>query len=147
MEKFDYLDLAKLYVFGEKLVDSTFQDCIINAIVARSRREDKDGNFWFPGEETVSVIYRNTTPASPGRHLLVNFFVNKGEPEWMIEISTVYEREFLLDLAKTFLHLKEKSEYDKEARAQIEIGVPCAYHKHAMDKPCKAEVMTTLLED
>ena len=141
------MELARLYVLGEKLIDPTFQDMVINAIVAKSRKPDVNGKKWDPGRAPISVLYRNTPEGSPARRLMVNFYTTHGQPKRMSESSTVFTKEFLFDLATAFLNLKVKSNHDEEARKQINTGAPCAYHKHAVENPCREEVVARYLED
>jgi hypothetical protein len=73
LQSLEYLELAKLYLLGEKLIDSTFQDIIINAIVACSRKRH-DGNRWFPvGTHCLNYLSkytsRVTSAASVGKLL------------------------------------------------------------------------------
>ena len=147
MGKLDYPSLVRMYVLAEKLIDPTFQDLFINAIVARSRKGDKDGMVWVPGPACSSFAYQHTMPESPVRRLMVSFYLVHGGPTRMKDGPTVFEKDFLFDLATALLDARTHSAHYNEDLRQITTGVPCAYHKHAVDKLCKGEVMAKLLND
>jgi hypothetical protein len=59
--------LAKMYVFGEKLMDETFQNTVLDAIIAHS-------THGYPPAEAIKVIYDGTSKGSPARDLMVDFW-------------------------------------------------------------------------
>lgn len=60
----EYVDLVKAYVLGEKVLDPTFQDATIDAIIEKSVSESQDGSAWFPVGEAIEYAYGNTCESS-----------------------------------------------------------------------------------
>jgi hypothetical protein len=69
--------LAKLYVLGEKLMDTAFKDAIIAAII----RSCIDYNM-YPGIKPTQTIYAGTSASSPVRRLIVDFWVFNAGRTW-----------------------------------------------------------------
>ena len=132
-----YEALSELYVLGEVLIDSQFQNRIIDAFIALSRERDDAGRQSWPGVDGASTIYNNTPASSPMRRLLVDFYVQYGTS------SSTYEEDkegmghdFLIDLSMELLKDRESSEGD-ERRKVLKKGVPHAYYKDEGSKPSK----------
>ena len=66
-----YQYLATLYVFGEKIVDSAFQNIVMDALVATVNEAVKDKRC-YPTGIVVNVIYDGTPKGSPARHRSVD---------------------------------------------------------------------------
>ena len=122
---YNFVTLAKLYGFGERLVDGVFQDRVLDTIVAGVRDAERPA----PGSVCVNTIYRNTPEGSPARRLMVDIYVNSKftleEPEY----------EFLKDLTRALMDKrvlpKARDDYDA-----LRTGSPCVYHKHGKDETC-----------
>lgn len=102
---FEYLDLVKAYVLGDKLLDDTFRRTVIDAIVEASLVERINWDPWFPGDEAILYAYSNTLKESPIRKLLVDFHVYYGDSEWIgdLKIAEQYPKSFLIDLSTALL--------------------------------------------
>lgn len=142
-----YVELAKLYVLGEKLIDAPFQDEVINAIVASSRKADHNGIRHPPSLLSISIIYRDTPPDSPARRLMADFYAFHGKPTWIAEDPVFYDKEFLIDLSKALLNCKLNVHDAQKAKNGLDLGIPCAYHKHDKESPCGKDVMQKFLKD
>lgn len=96
----EFMDLAKAFVLGDKLLDSKFNNAVIDAIVDKSRFTLHDGNMWFPSERVVEYIYAHTTESSPIRELMVDLWASSAAPsslsEWKASLSA--PRSFLIRL-------------------------------------------------
>lgn len=66
--------LTELFALGERLLDSTIRNSIIEDII----RFTKIGDCIHPGDVAISNIYDNTTTASPARRLLVDLYLYRG---------------------------------------------------------------------
>ena len=92
-----YPFLAKAYVFGEKVIDTTFKDAVIDCIVARAV-ETKS----FPTSQTMNIIYRGTLDGSPARRLMVDFCVDGAyvRPEYDAWVQSIrgFSKELLADV-------------------------------------------------
>jgi hypothetical protein len=72
------LHLAKLYVFGEKIMDETFQGAGLTVVMDICNSEQL-----YPGNDVVRMIYRGTSSSeSPARCLLVDIWTYGGNGEW-----------------------------------------------------------------
>ncbi|KAI9928693.1 hypothetical protein MW887_001910 [Aspergillus wentii] len=85
----EYLELAKAYVLGDKLLDSKFQDTVIDAIIEKSLSKAKDGASWYPVGEVIDDWLRDYN-----------------EPENV-------PQPFLLKLASKLLDRRVKSGFDE----------------------------------
>ena len=132
-EYHNYNLLADLYIQGEKLIDTFFQDAVVNAIVAATRSYDVDGSRSWPGERTVNIIYENTTEGSPARKLMLDIWHDQADSSWRCESTKTLTQEFLADL--TFALIK-KCENGALHGRRLTSDDTCAYHKHAKEEPC-----------
>jgi hypothetical protein len=69
--------LSELYILGERLMDTAFQDVIIAAIIRFSI-----GSNIFPGNSAIQTIYTGTPASSPARRLLVDFWAFNAVPTY-----------------------------------------------------------------
>ena len=129
----DYTFLAKLYVLGEKLIDITFKDAVINKIVANTRALAKNGQRYYPSPSVVDIIYEHTMSGSPARHLMVDLYVRTAVDGWELDAN----HEFMVDLAKSLVKNRVLLHKDDKLYKELDAGVACAYHSHDKDKPCE----------
>lgn len=74
----EYLNLMKAYTLGDKLLDTKFQDTVIDAIVDKSVTPAQTGACWYPTDEEVEFAFNNTSDSAPIRTLLVDLYVFAG---------------------------------------------------------------------
>lgn len=98
----EYVVLAHLYVFGEKIGDISFKNAIVRAVVKRAQTGIGKDNY-SPIGEAVDVIYKGTPPNSKMRKLLVDNTVARGEVKWIDPSVDGNNAEFLVDLSRAFL--------------------------------------------
>jgi len=99
-----YIYLANLHVLGERILDVTFQNSVIAAMIRRSQTYKT-----YPGIQTVQIIYAGTPAGSPARRLLVDFWVFAGSPKWS-EVDNLSKRtcvDFVNDLIPRLLEQRE----------------------------------------
>ncbi|CAN9106542.1 unnamed protein product [Alternaria sp. RS040] len=97
--------LAKLYVLGEKLMDTAFKSAIIAAIM-RSKIDRK----MYPCTRAVQIIYAGTPGSSPARRLMVYFWVFSAGPTWN-GLSDLIEGtcpDFVNDLARELIVTRDR---------------------------------------
>ncbi|KAF7682229.1 hypothetical protein GT037_001205, partial [Alternaria burnsii] len=97
--------LAKLYVLGEKLMDTDFKSAIIAAIM-RSKIDRK----MYPCTRAVQIIYAGTPGRSPARRLMVDFWVFSAGPTWN-GLSDLIEGtcpDFVNDLARELIVTRDR---------------------------------------
>ncbi|KAF2169598.1 hypothetical protein M409DRAFT_20011 [Zasmidium cellare ATCC 36951] len=64
-----------MYLLGEYLEDSTFQDDVLDAILARYNDGEANSNAWVPTNGTIHFAYAHTPAGSPLRKFLVDVHV------------------------------------------------------------------------
>lgn len=138
----DFDSLGELYVLGEHLIDTAFQDAVISVLVGLTRKKDQDDVNYYPGFSTVNIIYEGTTDKSPARRLLVDLHVRHGNENWIKDHcvkngSDCFNHEFLTDLSQALLKDRVLLYKHQKKYAQFDAGIPCKYHNHAKDQPCK----------
>jgi hypothetical protein len=68
------LELAKLYVFAEKVQDARTKNVVTKAFLNSVWKLHKCGKWSSPHHDCVNVVYRGTAPGSPMRRLIVDIF-------------------------------------------------------------------------
>lgn len=128
----EYLNLAKAYTLGDKLMDTKFQDATIDAIVEASNIINTNGTSWYPGTEVVQFVYDNTNESASIRTLLVDMFLMAGSGAWLLECKdrASVPQPFLFELASELLDLR--------GGAWPKI-VASEYHIHGSKDALKAE--------
>lgn len=91
--------LVDLYVCGEVFLHRVIQDAVIREILRLTRLKCSNGSRWYPTRCLVNRMYRGTPEGSPGRRLMVDIHIMKGEKSWLLENP---EPQFATDLAKAF---------------------------------------------
>ncbi|KAJ5685374.1 hypothetical protein N7536_007993 [Penicillium majusculum] len=79
----EYNDLIKAYLLGDKLLDTNFQNSVIDAIIEQSTTTNPDEQRYYPGEDAVKHVYHNTTESATIRKLLVDMYVDTAAPNWL----------------------------------------------------------------
>ena len=94
-----YVGLAKAYIFGDKRLDVSFRNAILNNYVALSMKHET-----YPGPEALGIIYAGTRPGSSLRRLLVSQYVYEvhDADEWQQEIP-LYPQEFMAEVLQAII--------------------------------------------
>ena len=140
-----YNVLAHLYVLGERLIDDTFQDTVMNAVIAALRERQPDGVHYDPSIYAIWTVYEGTPENSPIRRLLVDLALERrGAPQVAAINPRFLSSEFLKDFCIGLLKDREKGKRrrgrPKRGTTRREIlasGSPCAYHKHKPGELCR----------
>lgn len=98
----EYLVLAKLYVYGEKIQDALFKNKVIDAFLGRIS-EPIEGTTYHPIAQSVNIIYESTMSGSLGRRFMVDIHVWHGGPHWVTHEAAENNKDFLMDLARAFM--------------------------------------------
>lgn len=96
--------LVDLYVYGERFLHRPIQNAVIKEILRLTRLKDSNGGQWFPCRRLVDRMYRGTPDGSPGRRLMVDLHIIKGDKSWLHDNS---EPQFTTDLTKAFYDMME----------------------------------------
>jgi hypothetical protein len=76
----EYFDLARAYVFADKILDRRFHNAIIDALVEKSTNQGADHKRSCPQASVINYVYKNTAEAAPIRKLLEDICTNYGQP-------------------------------------------------------------------
>jgi hypothetical protein len=136
----NFSTLGRLYGLGERLLDRTFQNRVIDAIVAgtRERRTGPDGTTrrQYPAN-AADIIYSSTAAGSPARKLIVDFFVTNGHAGWVEHFdfgsaNVEAQFEFLKDVSAALLD-KRKRPSVTDKYWELRNGKPTSYY-HGVSK-------------
>lgn len=126
--------LARLYVFGEKLLDNDFQDHVLNAFVAPYRK-----THWVPDDLSINIIYDGTPKSSPARRMLVNMYTADGHAEFVgnhdggcWDVPEDFKDALIAALLANRMFAGSRQ---KDFHA-LEMGTVCVYHKHGEGGAC-----------
>ena len=100
----EYLHLAKAYVLGDRLLDTKFQNAVIDAIVEKSQTAARGGTD-RPCLDVIRYTYQSTAESATIRDLLVDVYICHGTSTWLSswpDPSPIPEP-FLLKLASKLL--------------------------------------------
>lgn len=95
----EYRDLIKAYILGDKLLDTKFQNSVIDAMVETCSDDNSDDAFfYYPNGQAINYAYENTMATSKIRSLLVDMWVSNAETDWFE--SPNYPKDFFLSVVK-----------------------------------------------
>lgn len=103
----EYMDLVKAYVLGDKILDSRFQDTVIDAIVEKSQSKGKDWKYWHPNIDVIKYAFANSNASAPIRKLLVDMYANNARSSWIHKWAADLPHQFLFQLASTLLDRRQ----------------------------------------
>lgn len=131
--------LACAWFLGDKLLDSTFKNAAIDAIIERVRETNH-----YPCA-LASFIYENTTEESPLRRLLVDFYAYAYERSWFVGNDRGPDmddapREFFRDVLVKIIMLKEGPAVEEPGDWPW-VKDRCQYHDHADGTMCVFPVL------
>lgn len=134
--------LAKMYILGEKVIASVFQDRVLDAIAATFNDKCINPTWgrqrlsrYYPHPDKVNVIYDGTPQDSPLRRLMLDKHAIMDETKWIHHNPDAINHEFLVDLNKVLLK-KPSMVTNGQAKQEISPGLLCVYHKHGKDRTC-----------
>jgi hypothetical protein len=109
----NYIDLALLYVYGERVLDIFIQNTIIEHLLKLTDviNRNHHGHPHYPGPAVVEIVYEGTTPTSPFRRMLVDMYARHGLEEWLAHEDL--HPAFCLDVARALM-----------AQATAKVGAP-----------------------
>jgi hypothetical protein len=109
----NHIDLALLYVYGERVLDTYIQNTIVEHLLKLTAVIDRNkaGHPHYPGPAVVEITYEGTTAALPFRRLLIDMYARHGSEEWLSHDDL--HPAFCLDVARALV-----------AQAMAKDGVP-----------------------
>jgi hypothetical protein len=103
----EYTNLAKAYVLGDKILDPTFQDTVIDAILEKSQSKGKDGKCWYPHVEVIKYTFNNTNESAPIRKLFVDMYAGYARSSWIHKWAADLPQPFLFQLSCLLLDRRQ----------------------------------------
>ncbi|KAI4927645.1 hypothetical protein J4E85_006157 [Alternaria conjuncta] len=108
-ENVDYHSLIQSYILGEKLMDTTFHNAVLQCLIECVEQAD-----CFPGDRTIRTAYKRTIKHSPLRKLLVDFWVWHGDSEGAADdMNASLGTDFTNDLLKAMLEARPSPDTNK----------------------------------
>ncbi|RDW92788.1 BTB/POZ domain-containing protein [Aspergillus mulundensis] len=99
----EYMELAKAYVLGDKLMSTGFCNSVIDAICEKLDQEtncDNPMSAKLPGRDVIQFIYENTLVDAPIRKLMVDIWWNHMKSRSLAEKTDIaLPQPFAVDLA------------------------------------------------
>ena len=106
----NYLDLAQLYIFGQRIEDDKLCDEVMEAIPKGLDKPPSNFDCWLPGPEEVKLVYENTEVEDPLRRLLVDCTVELATAYWFDDVETHGPPEFVTALLRRYAQVKRGGE-------------------------------------
>ena len=125
----EYLNLVKAYVLGDKIIDPTFQNATIDAIIEKSTIVGHNGMKMYPDMDAIIYAYDHTSRSARIRELLVDLYVMHGNWTWICE--TVWgdigniPHAFLWELCLK-LYLKRQANFRYFGASHYHLTDPCS---------------------
>ncbi|OCL08416.1 hypothetical protein AOQ84DRAFT_388851 [Glonium stellatum] len=127
----EYIRLSQAYCLGEMLMDTTFKDAIVDAIISKAVTPAADDDCWYPDGKAIGLIYDGTPKDSPARELLVAFYHCCGDSDWITKEDDL-PKDFLMDLTIALLDGRPKP----EDRYPWKLLDTCQWHSHGKETAC-----------
>lgn len=108
-----YETLVRAYIFGDKMLDDDFKDCIISSIMGCLRF----GRIF--NVQLISLVIDNTPAGAPIRRLWMDVYYNSGCADWLDEsfVGEPISSEFLA----------EYSPFQARKRESADFGLPAPF--------------------
>jgi hypothetical protein len=123
----EYELLVKAYIFGEKIIDAAFKNSVVDAIVEKAAQFGLDKRFGF-NKRLTSLVFDNTTPASPLRRLWLDVYYHAGTPEWLE--STLAGDTISVEFMVEFSRYQMRKRTSPSFGDKLVLSVGCTYHEH-----------------
>lgn len=94
------LEIAKAYVLGDRLIDTKFQNAVIDAIIEKNSSNLLNRNNWCPSGKVIEYIYNNTHESAKIRKLFIDLYMQRCQGSWLQDSPhrTKLPQPFLLEL-------------------------------------------------
>jgi len=113
----EYLMLAQLYAFGERVLHKAVRNAVMAEVLRISSLRNEKGGMFLPGDDAILAIYQATPANSPVRRLLVDLHVSYGLPNSLTpDTSDMNCMIHLADLAKVFNERVMESQHTDDIR-------------------------------
>lgn len=105
----EYERLSKLYIFCEKVRDTTGKVLLIAAFVEAYHKKREDGCPYFPVSKCVTKVYEGTMDGDPLRQFCVDCYALQAHAQWFEnEKAEEYNLQFLFDVMKEMANARDQ---------------------------------------
>jgi hypothetical protein len=113
----EYKDMCTLYIFCNRVQDTTSKNLILTAMVEQINKRRADGRRHHPGKVQINLVYDGTMPGDCMRKLLVDIHVWRGSEFWFKgQNCDSYPAEFLWDYALRMRQAVDQKFIDKHKK-------------------------------
>lgn len=113
----EYEILIKCYALGEKLMDTIFKDCVVDAI----------SSLLFTTQvfnpKLTQLVYDMTPQGSPLRKLWQDIYLLCGSPSWLDDVHDP-DSDFAVELSR------RQMRFTRPQHGAMALLDPCSYHEH-----------------
>lgn len=98
----EYVNLSKLYVLAEMLMDEDTKNVVLAAILDKSKEVSVNGTLsytYYLDGTSIQIIYDRTPEGSPARRLLVDLYTTFGDETFKLAEFPDLPKDFFFDLA------------------------------------------------
>lgn len=111
MDDGEFLFLAQMYSFGDKVQADAFCDDVMTAMALKTDDIAEDGTRTFPSHSAILTLYNGTPAGSPARRFVVDMYTEFGMEQWVPKETEFNHPEFLTDLVRAFLSEKQATSH------------------------------------
>lgn len=120
------ITLAKVYLLGEKLHDTTCKNAVTKAFSNTIRQARSDGKLFSPNAQVIEIIYSGTGRQSLLRKLIVDFFTSSASSQFISDEPTLnedFKHELLLSVLdkRTFTGKRPAMEIVDEYMEKVDV--------------------------
>ena len=115
--------LTRAYLLGERLLDTTFKDIVMDGMLARVN-ENEGGTLSYPTKKAIKAMYEGTCEGSLGRQFFAEVTADYASKSSFARGKDVYPAEFLFDFGKILLGKRAGESRDFTFQDQ-----PSRYHE------------------
>lgn len=128
----EYKLLVKAYVLGEKIIDPTFKDCVVDAIIEKLH----DPRHFDTG--LADLVFGGTPPTSLLRRLWIEIYFSFGNADWITpeSMGETGSMEFLVEFSRYQIQHRSASSPFGGNR----MFMSCTYHEHGA-QPCHRQML------
>lgn len=129
--------LAKSYALGERLMDITYKDTVIDAFIVTTGQESPFGRA--PTIDCINIIWESTPKGSLARELLIDLYTMQAGFSFEFgNDENPANPEFLREIAEALASRREPSMDESADLEERMSGTSCAYHEHKETEECTA---------
>lgn len=117
----EYEMLVKAYILGEKIIDVTFKNSVIDAILEKVAKNTFN-------KRLTSLVFDNTPSGSALRRLWMDVYYYAGAAEWLEPTlaGDTISAEFMIEFSR--YQMQKRTSPSSSDKLDLSLG--CTYHEH-----------------